>query len=370
MKKLFIIFLLVVTGISSASAQYSALLKSGDSCIDCHDTFHALQFFSEAKKFGNSNMLHTRLANCYFKRADYRRCRGELLQVTTDSLTQEAMRQLFYSYGNLSDIASEARIGEALIKKYPMDGEVTADLAALYNSTDMENYDRAYIITTFYALKDTTNIAVMRQQGDAAFFNKDFVIAKDVYSSLLALGDSTYNTYYTLGLCSQQLKDTLSAYNYLKKAAFLSGYKKPGCMARLGSLCIDLAPKNETCMYEGVEFLENALTLFAQDPATMYITNRSLGDGYYMEKKFDKAIKAWREALKWKVNSVTVYYNIAQAYTMLDDIAHEMGFYKAFLSWAYTEENKSATLQGMIKHAESIVGANAVKRGEIINAPE
>ena len=375
MKKLYITLLCIMLSFTAANAQYSRLVQKGDSCMDRYNTFDALNFYSEASDIDDNDKLKIKKGNCYFIRNDYRRCRDMLLAVPADSLPWKAMRQLFYSYGHLSAPAEQIKWGTKILEKNPKDGEVTADLAELYNRNEVQRYADAAVLTLKYLLEDSSDIAVMRQLANAEFFLKNFSQAKDTYKQLIAKGDSTFDNYFSLGMCCQQLHDTIGAYSALKKSAYLSEYKVPGCLARLGSICIDLASEKNKYgaddiyryTHEGVEFLENALVLYENDPTIMYVANRSLGDGYYMEKKYLNAIKIWKTALEYRKNSVAVYYNIAQAYQVLGDKIHAESYYKAFLCWAYTLQDKSLSLKQMISAAENIVGKNSVKVGDIIS---
>ena len=70
----------------------------GDSCMKQHDTFHALQYYEQARANHDCAEVHRRIAECYFNRADYNKCIATLKQISIfndDSLDHEALRRCF-----------------------------------------------------------------------------------------------------------------------------------------------------------------------------------------------------------------------------------------------------------------------------------
>ena len=143
------------------------LLQAGDSCMQQFNTFEALQYFQRAYDLAKirsqerakekldlplerleklpkekqneiiERLKHSaeqsaivdcrvqmKLADCYYKRANYHQSAELLKKIPEDSLSHEAFRQLALSYHKQGDLDSYIYWGTQLVKRYPMDGEV------------------------------------------------------------------------------------------------------------------------------------------------------------------------------------------------------------------------------------------------------
>lgn len=353
MKKEILILFLSMIGFVTINAQSGNPMHLGDSCMKQHDTFHALQYYEQARANHDCAEVHRRIAECYFNRADYNKCIATLKQISIfndDSLDHEALREMFYSYQHLSQTDAQRFWGEQILVRYPMDGEVVAKEAELYNSEEINQPQKALTLTVNYFLKDTTNIAVMRQLADSYFFMKMFGGAIPIYKRLLSLGDSTYNVNYSLGMCYDQIKNLPMAYKYLKKATEINGNKNAGCLYRLGIVCVDMnEPK------EGLAYLDKAYDMLQPDNMVMFVIRRAQGEGYYKCADWGKALDAWKEALKYDDTSITTYYYMAQVYGILKDKKNETSFYRKFLDIA-SKLKPTKELDALIKSAEAVVG--------------
>lgn len=352
-----------------ACAQYAGKLAEGDSLMSRHDIFHAMQCYQQAQQMKNGNEIQQRLADCYFRRNDFQRCTDLLenaAKANPDSLTQESMRSLFYCYSHLDRKPSQMRCGELLLRRYPMDSEVLAELASLYNRGDSPDLiKKALKMTTDYLAIDPTNIAVMRQQADAYFFSMDFTGAIPHYQRLLALNDTTFNNYYLLGMCYYQLKQYAPARQHLIHAAHINEFKDAGCLYRLGIVCLELDSLNESLNY-----LKQAEDRLTPDPHVMYIIMKNQGDAYYKDHQTPMAILYWKAALKYDRYSMATIFNLAQAYGELfkstqrkDTEDQEKVYYRSFLTIAEQEKQPTEELKGMIKQAENVVGKNQYPEG-------
>ena len=255
-------------------------VQAGDSCMQQYNTFEALKYYQEAyaiakkrsqhltveqpnlplDKFDelpeekqdeiikhlkrsaeNSSivdcMVQMKLANCHYKRGNYRETADLLKLVPEDSLSHEAFRQLCFSYQKQGDTDSYIYWTEQLVNHYPMDGEMVAGLTLAYVKNKQPQI--GIICSMKYSLRDSTNILVNRALADAWFVNRDFTAAGKLYNRLLEQGDSTFNTLYSAGMCYSHTEDLERAYHYLQLAFLMSGMQHYGCAYRLGVVCID-----------------------------------------------------------------------------------------------------------------------------------
>ncbi len=321
-------------------------VQAGDSYMRQYNTFKALKHYQQAFDMANTYEVRAKLADCYYKRANYREAAELLKLVPEDSLSHDAFRQLALSYQKQGDIDSYIYWTERLTEHYPMDGEMVAGLIHAFAKN--EQPQRGIICGMIYSQRDSTNILVNRALADAWFMNRDFTAAGKLYERLLQQGDSTFNTLYSAGMCYTRIDSLERAYKFLQHAFLISGMQHYGCAYRLGVVCID------TKRYEeGLGYLELARQLMQPDTTIMKAITLSEGEGYYLTQHYEEAVTAWKEHLAYNPTSIATYYNIANAYAyLLKDSEQAELYYRQFLNLARKEEKPTDKLKEMIKRAE------------------
>ena len=321
-------------------------VQAGDSCMQRYNTFEALKYYQQAFNMADTYEVRTKLADCYYKRGNYRETADLLKLVPEDSLSHDAFRQLCFSYQKQGDNDSFVFWASQLTYYYPMDGEVVANL--ILANIKAQQPQGGIFHGLRYSQRDSTNILVNRALADAWFMNRDFTAAGKLYDRLLEQGDSTFNTLYSAGMCYSQIEDLERAYHYLQLAFLMSGMQHYGCAYRLGVVCID------TKRYpEGLGYLDLAKQLMQPDTTIMKAITLSQGEGYYMTEHYQEAVTAWKEHLAYNPTSIATYYNIANAYAyLLKDGEQAESYYRQFQDLARKEEKPTEKLQEMIKIAE------------------
>ena len=394
-----ILFTLVaMTGLAktkTAEVKADSLLlfvQAGDSCMQQYNTFEALKYYQKAYAIAKSRsqqlaveqsdlpldkfdelpeekqdeiiehlkqsaekssivdcMVQMKLANCHYKRANYRQASDILKLIPEDSLSHESFRQLAFSYQKQGDNDSFIYWASQLVNRYPMDGEVVANLILAYAKNNQPQ--NGIIHGLIYTQRDSTNILVNRALADAWIMNGDFTAASMVYNHLLELGDSTFKTLYSAGLCYTKIKDLERAYTHLSAALTLSQMQHAGAAWRLGVVCID------TKRYEeGLAYLSLAKELLRPDTTVMKAITLSEGEGYYMTEHYREAITAWKEHLAYNPASIATYYNLANAYLYCSqDGRQAKEYYERFLALARKEEKPTEELSEMIEKADSLL---------------
>lgn len=290
-----------------------------------------------------------RLADCYYKRANYRQASDILKLIPEDSLSHESFRQLAFSYQKQGDNDSFIFWASQLVNRYPMDGEVVANL--IHSFTKNNQPQNGIICGLKYSLRDSTNILVHRALADAWFMNRDFTAASMIYNHLLELGDSTFNTLYSAGMCYSQIKDLERAYTHLSAALTLSQMQHAGAAWRLGVVCVD-SKRYE----EGLAYLSLAKELLRPDTTVMKAITLSEGEGYYLTEHYQEAITAWKEHLAYNPTSIATYYNLANAYLYYSqDSRQAKEYFERFLALARKEEKPTEELSEMIEKADSLL---------------
>ena len=293
--------------------------------------------------------IQAKLADCYYKRANYREASELLKTIPEDSLSHESFRQLAYSYQKQGDNDSYVYWASQLIKHFPMDGEMIAGLTHGYTKQD-QAWKGLEVAQKYYAV-DSTNILVNRALADAYFIDRQFDKAVTMYERLLHQGDSTFNTLYSAGMCYTRIDSLNKAYNCLLPAFYLSQMQHSGCAYRLGAVNIDLHNYEE-----GLRYLDIALQLMQPDTTTMKAITLSQGEGYYLTQKYDKAVESWKHHLDYNPTSIATYYNIASAYYyFLSDGKQAKAYLEKFLDLARKEEKPTPQLFEMIEKAETLL---------------
>ena len=362
MKSLFsIITLALMTALSAKGEGVDSLqiyVQAGDSCMQQYDTYEALKYYQRAYsiaeaqdslRFSMEGDIRMKLADCYYKRANYRETSELLKNLPEDSLSHDAFRQLAYSYQKQGDNDSFMYWAQQLVGRFPMDGEVVAGLTLAYAKANQPQ--RGIICGMKYCQRDSTNILVNRALADAWFMNRDFTAAGKLYDRLLEQGDSTFNTLYSAGMCCSQLDCLERAYKYFQLAFLISGMQHAGCAYRLGVVCVD------TQRYpEGLNYLSLARELMRPDTTIMKAITLSQGEGYYLTQHYPEAVNAWKEHLSYNPSSVATYFNIANAYAyILKDDEQARTYYQQFLDRAAEVENPTPQLSEMVAKAREML---------------
>ena len=381
MKSLFSIITLALLMVLPAQGEggdsLQIYVQAGDSCMQQYNTYEALKCYQRAYAIAEAQDsvrfsmegidvmddefrqyvpedkiprdVRLKLADCHYKRANYRQTAELLKNMPEDSLSHDAFRQLAYSYQKQGDNDSFIYWAGQLVNRFPMDGEVVAGLTLAYAKANQP--EKGVICGMKYSLKDSTNILVNRALADAWFMNRDFKAAGKLYDRLLEQGDSTFNTLYSAGMCCSQLDSLERAYKYLKLAFLISGMQHTGCAYRLGVVCVD------TKRYpEGLNYLNLAKELLRPDTTIMKAITLSQGEGYYLTQHYPEAVTAWKEHLAYNPTSVATYFNIANAYAyILKDDEQARTYYQQFLDRAAEVENPTPQLSEMVAQAREML---------------
>ena len=374
-------------------------LQAGDSCMQQFNTFEALKYYQQAYALAKARsqqkavehldlpldkleelpqekqdeiiehlksmaeksaivdcMVQMKLANCHYKRANYRESAQLLKTIPEDSLSHEAFRQLALSYKKLGDLDSYVYWAGQLVARYPMDGEMVAGLTLGY--VQLEQPQNGLECGQKYFAVDSTNIEVNRALADAYFMDRQFEKASQMYERLLQQGDSTFNTLYSAGMSSSRIDSLERAYKYLQLAFLISGMQHQGCAYRLGVVCVD------TQRYpEGLNYLKLATEMMQPDTTTMKAITLSQGEGYYLSQHYPEAVEAWKRHLDYNPSSVATYFNIANVYAyILKDNKLAEDYYRQFIDLARQEEKPTQQLIDMMGKAEEFLHRPKTKR--------
>lgn len=378
MNKITTMFILALFAVPAARGEaldsLALLVQRGDSMMQQYNTFEALKYYQQAydqaqaqgitrfsmdADFSMSKpyvpadrvprQIRLKLAECQYKRANYRETTELLKNMSEDSLTHDAFRQLANSYRQQGDTDSYMYWAARLLEHYPMDGEVVAGLTLAYARSNQPQ--KGIVCALKYTLRDSANILVNRAEAEAWLLNGDYTAAAEMYGRLLQQGDSAFSTLYSAGMCYSKIDSLEQAYQCLKTAFFASGMQHANCAWRLGVVSIDTKRFGE-----GLEYLHMAQELMKPDTVAMRAITLSQGEGYYLTEHYAEAVASWKEHLAYNPSSIATYYNIASAYYyFLPDGEEAKRYYEQFLALARREEKPTPQLTEMIEKAETLL---------------
>jgi tetratricopeptide (TPR) repeat protein len=285
------------------------LIALGDSCMELYDTHAALAYYQQAYKEKQTYETRQKLANCLYQRCDYKQCISLLSEIPVASMTHDAMRQLFFSYGYLKNDNQLVNSGLRLLKRFPMDAEVLARLCTVL--CDQDKAGEAVVHARVYCQRDSTNLLINRTLANALYLDRQFRPAIEQYKKLLAAGDTTFLGLYSTGMAYDYLGNKQEAYQYLGMA-LKRNEKSPGCHYRFGVICIDLQRYEE-----GLDHLYQAEYLMQPDKTILKVIADHKGKAYYGLQNYDMATEAWKTARKYDGSSLAFIFNIGSSYAAL-----------------------------------------------------
>lgn len=296
----------------------------GDSCKAQYNQFEALRWYEKALSAEVSPTAIRNVANCLYQRGAYSRCKQTMDMMPADSITTADIRMRFNVFNQLGATDSMIVTGKQILKAYPHDVGVLANLASLYNKAACP--DSALALTAGYLMTDTTNISLNRQVAYSYYLKGDFKQAANEYERLLRLGDHSASTCYYAGLSYARINKKPKAYDCLKEANELYEGKNVSALSQYG-----IAACNIGLSQEGIECIEEALELMQPDPATVFTLNREIAKNCSLNRKYDKSIKHLKTCLELQPNNLSTIYNIALVYGAMKDTKQEKQYLQKFL---------------------------------------
>lgn len=339
---MFLYFLWVAC--ARAGADNLREVELGDSCMARFDLFHALQHYEAALARRDDAGVRMRLAECHYRRHDYAKCIQVLKPVPDDSLSHEAMRRVYYSFKELGDQGSQEYWARTIVGRYPMDGEMVAELGTVYLLTNMVY--KAIAVCTKYWLVDAHHAAVSGVLADAHFVNREFVMAGDLYAGLLAAGDSTYHVLFNLGVCHERLDRPEQARACFSEAIARSDSAIAGALYHQGAVLNALGEPTaaQACF-------EKALQVLTPDNLQMFVCYRGMAESHYARRQYREAAYAFHEALRYDATSLTSYYFLGICQEASGNRREAVRQFNTFLTMAAKVSEPTDSLKVMIDDA-------------------
>lgn len=207
--------------------------------------------------------------------------------------------------------------------KYPDDYLAAAKLGQIYNA--MQFYEYAIEATEKYREADTTNVVVNRQNAQAYFLSGDYPMAIKRYEYLVGQRDSSFHTYYYLGVSYYATEKFYEAHDMLEIARKYDP-ENVNLLYYLGRACAKTSWKKQ-----GIEYLETAIDLSLPKDSAMTRLYKGLRDCCRLGREPAKAIQAAKDQYKYDKTNHKLLYDIAIDYLFMKDNKNATHYLEVFL---------------------------------------
>lgn len=207
--------------------------------------------------------------------------------------------------------------------KYPDDYLAAAKLGQIYNA--MQFYEYAIEATEKYREADTTNVVVNRQNAQAYCLSGDYPMAIKRYEYLVGQRDSSFHTYYYLGISYYATEKFYEAHDMLEIARKYDP-ENVNLLYYLGRACAKTSWKKQE-----IEYLETAIDLSLPKDSAMTRLYKGLRDCCRLGREPAKAIQAAKDQYKYDKTNHKLLYDIAIDYLFMKDNKNATHYLEAFL---------------------------------------
>ena len=207
--------------------------------------------------------------------------------------------------------------------KYPDDYLAAAKLGQIYNA--MQFYEYAIEATEKYREADTTNVVVNRRNAQAYCLSGDYPMAIKRYEYLVGQRDSSFHTYYYLGVSYYATEKFYEAHDMLEIARKYDP-ENVNLLYYLGRACAKTSWKKQ-----GIEYLETAIDLSLPKDSAMTRLYKGLRDCCRLGREPAKAIQAAKDQYKYDKTNHKLLYDIAIDYLFMKDNKNATHYLEVFL---------------------------------------
>ena len=188
-----------------------------------------------------------------------------------------------------------------------------------------DKYPDDYLATEKYREADTTNVVVNRQNAQAYCLSGDYPMAIKRYEYLVGQRDSSFHTYYYLGVSYYATEKFYEAHDMLEIARKYDP-ENVNLLYYLGRACAKTSWKKQ-----GIEYLETAIDLSLPKDSAMTRLYKGLRDCCRLGREPAKAIQAAKDQYKYDKTNHKLLYDIAIDYLFMKDNKNATHYLEVFL---------------------------------------
>lgn len=331
--------------VESINKEAALYITRGDSCMQYNDTYTSLMWYEKASQQCFNDTIIRKMANCYFKRAQYKKCLA-----LTDTLMSDTIRyqDLKLKYNCLKRMnANDSLIttcARTIVNLNLLDASVTAELINYFNSN--EYIDTALLYGERYFNIDSTNQLVNKSLAISYYIAKKYDRALNLFIGLYENGDMSISTMYYIGKIYECCKIYDKAFDYLYMAAEMSMFNNLQIVKSLSKVTLNTEHHDMA-----QEFIDKGIDLCQTDSLAMSelliinaeyysIDNKFLSNSINKKEYMRNEIKMLESSLKYCA-SLDAQYRISLAYKRLDDSRMEKKWLQEILNskWEKSKSN-------------------------------
>lgn len=285
-----------------------AYIEAAECCRTLAQYKQALQYYQKAIQLSPDNTYaHIQEISVLLSLEKYKKALEESNLLTSQDSSATALHLQAQSFEGLQKKQPAIAIYELIQKKYPNDYLASAKTASLYIEENL--YDNAITATEQYRKIDSTNIVVNQQNALAYCLKKDYKTAISRYKDLISRGDSSFYTTYYLGISNYAIGQFYDAHDMLE-IALQKAPQNITLLYYLGRACSKTSWKQE-----GVEHLQNAISLAIPKDSAMSRLYIGLADCYKMARMPKQQLNAIKERYeKYDKQNPKLLYDMAFVY--------------------------------------------------------
>ncbi len=276
------------------------------------DIAHATAYYMKAYTKDSTDNVKRKIAKCYGAMGRYRESIAWLNKIMPENVSHSDMRQYYSAYGHLEMADSTIYWAERIVKEYPHDSKIVADLASYFNQTGAPG--QAESLAKAYIINDSTNLFVNKQLGYSYYLQDKFKEALTIYLRLKDAGTNTYESNFVIGCCYEELDSLNQAYEHMHNAVKIKDSKDFNSLYQLSMISGKLGLLDEALAY-----LQEAHDAVMPTPKTMYNVHKNIGAIYYSTEKYKEAGEAFERCLQYIPDDIIACYNAAQMFYAAKD---------------------------------------------------
>lgn len=294
--------------IANDTANTRAYIEAAECCRSLAKYQQALKYYEQALDLNPENKyVRIQYIGLLLSLQKFQDALGESSLMTEKDSSAIALHLQAQSFEGMGELLPATGCYYNIQEKYPDDYLAAAKLAALNIAGSY--FNEAIEATEKYRQIDTTNIAVNRQNALAYCLNKDYPTAIRRYEYLVSQGDSSFHTYYYLGISYYAEEKYYEAHDFLE-AARKHDPENVNLLYYLGRACAKTSWKKS-----GVEYLEKALDLTIPKDSNMVRLYIGMTDCYKMAQMPKEQIESIRERYrKYDKQNHKLLYDMAFIY--------------------------------------------------------
>lgn len=243
---------------------------------------------------------------------------------------------------NMMDLKDSALVYyDRILAINPMDVKTISKKSKIL--LDQAKYSEAAVLAEQYLKSDSTNLLVNSIYGLALHLDKKYEHSQEVFHRQLNMGDSTYSTYYYLGLNDYLLNIKNKAEDY-----FSICYAKDSSDVNLIYYYAASKLWHPRKNGESRRLLDKAVKMLQPDSTIMCKIYAAYGQGYYNDKNYKKTIDSYLQSMKYAPSFTSPLYTIGYCYEMMDDFHKALEYYERSLKYLKKESDLYYSIENRI----------------------